>query len=62
MKAPVNVTAALASFDEIYSPRIVARMNRLRRTWWRTPSGEHLWCTYTKTLTSSSWSLTASSM
>jgi hypothetical protein len=27
MKAPVNVTTALASFDEIYSPRIVARMN-----------------------------------
>jgi mannose-6-phosphate isomerase-like protein (cupin superfamily) len=25
--APINVTAALASFDEIYSPRIVARMN-----------------------------------
>ena len=25
--APVNVSAALASFDAIYSPRIVARMN-----------------------------------
>jgi len=24
---PVNVTAALASFDKTYSPRIVARMN-----------------------------------
>jgi len=24
---PVNVTAALATFDDIYSPRIVARMN-----------------------------------
>jgi tRNA-Thr(GGU) m(6)t(6)A37 methyltransferase TsaA len=24
---PVNLTAALASFDEVYSPRIVARMN-----------------------------------
>ena len=25
--APVNLTAALASFDDVYSPRIVARMN-----------------------------------
>jgi mannose-6-phosphate isomerase-like protein (cupin superfamily) len=24
---PVNLTAALASFDDLYSPRIVARMN-----------------------------------
>ena len=24
---PVNLTAALASFDDVYSPRIVARMN-----------------------------------
>jgi len=24
---PVNLTTALASFDEVYSPRIVARMN-----------------------------------
>jgi len=24
---PVNLTEALASFDDIYSPRIVARMN-----------------------------------
>ena len=24
---PMNLTAALASFDEVYSPRIVARMN-----------------------------------
>ena len=24
---PVNLTAALASFEEVYSPRIVARMN-----------------------------------
>jgi mannose-6-phosphate isomerase-like protein (cupin superfamily) len=42
MKAPVNVTAALASFDEIYSPRIVARMNdydvRVAHA-----KGEHLW-------------------
>jgi mannose-6-phosphate isomerase-like protein (cupin superfamily) len=39
---PVNVTAALASFDEIYSPRIVARMNdydvRVAHT-----RGEHVW-------------------
>ena len=40
--APVNLTAALATFDEIYSPRIVARMNdydvRIAHT-----KGEHLW-------------------
>ena len=40
--APVNLTAALASFDDIYSPRIVARMNdydvRIAHT-----QGEHLW-------------------
>jgi mannose-6-phosphate isomerase-like protein (cupin superfamily) len=40
--APVNVTAALASFAEIYSPRIVARMNdydvRVAHV-----RGEHLW-------------------
>ena len=40
--APVNVTAALASFDENYSPRIVARMNdyevRVAHT-----KGEHVW-------------------
>jgi mannose-6-phosphate isomerase-like protein (cupin superfamily) len=39
---PVNLDAALASFDEIYSPRIVARMNdydvRVAHT-----SGEHVW-------------------
>jgi mannose-6-phosphate isomerase-like protein (cupin superfamily) len=39
---PVNLTAALASFDEIYSPRIVARMNdydvRIAHT-----KGEHVW-------------------
>jgi mannose-6-phosphate isomerase-like protein (cupin superfamily) len=39
---PVNVTAALASFDEIYSPRIVARMNdydvRVAHA-----QGEHVW-------------------
>lgn len=39
---PVNLTKALASFDEIYSPRIVARMNdydvRIAHT-----LGEHIW-------------------
>jgi mannose-6-phosphate isomerase-like protein (cupin superfamily) len=40
--APVNLTAALASFDQVYSPRIVARMNdydvRVAHT-----LGEHVW-------------------
>lgn len=39
---PVNLTAALASFDEVYSPRIVARMNdydvRVAHA-----LGEHIW-------------------
>jgi len=39
---PVNLSAALASFDEIYSPRIVARMNdydvRVAHT-----QGDHVW-------------------
>ncbi|MFE7773963.1 cupin domain-containing protein [Streptomyces sp. NPDC057445] len=39
---PVNLTAALASFDDVYSPRIVARMNdydvRIAHT-----AGEHIW-------------------
>jgi mannose-6-phosphate isomerase-like protein (cupin superfamily) len=39
---PVNLTTALASFDEVYSPRIVARMNdydvRVAHT-----KGEHIW-------------------
>src|ERR671937_891818 len=39
---PVNLTEALASFDEIYSPRIVARMNdydvRIAKA-----QGEHVW-------------------
>jgi len=39
---PVNLTAALASFDEVYSPRIVARMNdydvRVARA-----RGDHVW-------------------
>jgi mannose-6-phosphate isomerase-like protein (cupin superfamily) len=39
---PVNVTAALATFDDIYSPRIVARMNdydvRIAHT-----LGDHVW-------------------
>ncbi len=39
---PVNVTAALASFHQVYSPRIVARINdydvRVAHT-----RGEHVW-------------------
>jgi mannose-6-phosphate isomerase-like protein (cupin superfamily) len=39
---PVNLTAALATFDDIYSPRIVARMNdydvRIAHA-----RGEHVW-------------------
>ncbi|MCF2527569.1 cupin domain-containing protein [Yinghuangia soli] len=39
---PINLTKALASFDEVYSPRIVARMNdydvRIAHT-----LGEHVW-------------------
>ena len=39
---PVNLTAALASFDEVYSPRIVARVNdydvRIAHA-----RGEHVW-------------------
>ena len=40
--APVNLTDALASFDEVYSPRIVARVNdydvRIAHA-----RGEHVW-------------------
>jgi len=40
--APVNLTTALASFDEVYSPRIVARVNdydvRIAHA-----RGEHVW-------------------
>ncbi|MEO1060870.1 MAG: cupin domain-containing protein [Actinomycetota bacterium] len=39
---PVNLTRALASFDEVYSPRIVATMNdydvRIAKT-----LGDHVW-------------------
>ena len=42
MSDPVNLTAALASFTESYSPRIVARVNdydvRIAHT-----AGEHVW-------------------
>src|ERR1700754_3005692 len=42
IKDPVNLGAALTSFDEIYSPRIVTRMNdydvRIAHT-----KGEHVW-------------------
>jgi mannose-6-phosphate isomerase-like protein (cupin superfamily) len=45
---PVNLLAALASFDEIYSPRIVARMNdydvRIAHV-----KGEHVWHTHDRT-------------
>jgi mannose-6-phosphate isomerase-like protein (cupin superfamily) len=48
MKQPVNLTAALASFDAVYSPRIVARMNdydvRIAHV-----LGEHVWHTHTDT-------------
>jgi mannose-6-phosphate isomerase-like protein (cupin superfamily) len=41
-RAPVNLTAALAMFDEVYSPRIVARVNdydvRIAHA-----RGEHVW-------------------
>jgi mannose-6-phosphate isomerase-like protein (cupin superfamily) len=42
MDKPVNLQAALGSFDQIYSPRIVARVNdydvRIAHT-----RGEHVW-------------------
>jgi mannose-6-phosphate isomerase-like protein (cupin superfamily) len=42
MDTPVNLRDALASFDQIYSPRIVARVNdydvRIAHT-----RGEHIW-------------------
>jgi mannose-6-phosphate isomerase-like protein (cupin superfamily) len=45
---PVNLQAALASFDEVYSPRIVARMNdydvRIAHA-----KGEHLWHVHSDT-------------
>lgn len=45
---PVNLNAALASFDEVYSPRIVARMNdydvRVAHV-----RGEHVWHTHEDT-------------
>jgi mannose-6-phosphate isomerase-like protein (cupin superfamily) len=45
---PVNLTEALASFDDVYSPRIVARMNdydvRIDHT-----RGEHVWHTHDDT-------------
>jgi mannose-6-phosphate isomerase-like protein (cupin superfamily) len=45
---PVNLTEALASFDDVYSPRIVARMNdydvRIAHT-----RGEHVWHTHNDT-------------
>jgi mannose-6-phosphate isomerase-like protein (cupin superfamily) len=48
MLTPVNLHDALASFDQIYSPRIVARINdydvRIAHT-----LGEHVWHVHTDT-------------
>lgn len=45
---PVNLTEALGSFDEVYSPRIVARMNdydvRIAHV-----KGEHIWHVHEET-------------
>jgi mannose-6-phosphate isomerase-like protein (cupin superfamily) len=45
---PVNLTEALASFDDVYSPRIVARMNdydvRVAHV-----RGEHVWHVHDET-------------
>ncbi len=45
---PVNLDDALASFDEVYSPRVVARMNdydvKIART-----KGDHVWHTHQET-------------
>src|SRR5260370_370994 len=45
---PVNLTEALASFDDVYSARIVARMNdydvRIAHT-----AGEHVWHVHDET-------------
>lgn len=45
---PVNLPEALASFDDVYSPRIVARMNdydvRIAHT-----QGEHVWHVHDET-------------
>lgn len=45
---PVNLTEALGSFDEVYSPRIVARMNdydvRIAHA-----RGEHVWHVHSDT-------------
>jgi mannose-6-phosphate isomerase-like protein (cupin superfamily) len=47
-EAAVNLSAALASFDDIYSPRIVARMNeydvRVAHA-----KGEHVWHVHEQT-------------
>jgi mannose-6-phosphate isomerase-like protein (cupin superfamily) len=48
MEQPVNLQAALSSFDEVYSPRIVTRMNdydvRIAHA-----AGEHVWHTHADT-------------
>ena len=48
MDTPVNLAEALASFDEVYSPRIIQRMNdydvRVAHT-----LGEHVWHVHDET-------------
>ncbi len=48
VNAPVNLQAALESFDEVYSPRIVSKVNdyevRIAHT-----LGEHVWHAHTDT-------------
>lgn len=48
MRTPVNLNEALASFDDVYSPRIVARMNdydvRVAHA-----KGEHVWHVHDET-------------
>jgi len=46
--SPVNLTAALRSFDEIYSPRIVTRVNDYDVKIVHT-SGEHVWHVHSDT-------------
>jgi mannose-6-phosphate isomerase-like protein (cupin superfamily) len=48
MRKPINLNEALASFDDVYSPRIVAHMNdydvRVAHT-----KGEHVWHVHEET-------------
>jgi hypothetical protein len=49
---PVNLTEALASFDDVYSPRIAAQMNdydvKIAKA-----KGEHVWHVHDETTSSS---------